>query len=291
MTIVQMKYFFEVCRAGSVSKAAETLGVSQPSVSSALRQLEDELEVNLFHRVKKRFSLTKEGEFFFKRVEKLLAEIDSLTNDMKNMSGKHNPVRIGVPPMMGTFIFPAIFHAFHKAHPEVEFELVEFGSRKIREMVANQDLDIAFAITGAHRDTQLNAIPIMGTSLLFSVNIAHPLAKETVVNLAEVAKEPLIMFRHDSEQATVLSERFAQLGVAPNVLLASEQIYTIKKMLAKGTAGAFLFREVVAMEPDIIGIPLSDPIDMEICLIWKREHQLYNDTVKLIDFVKNSLPS
>jgi len=59
-------------------------------------------------------------------------------------------------------------------------------------------------------------------------------------------------------------------------------------MIAGGRQGAFLFREVAAMEPDVIGIPLKEPIDLDICLIWKKDRQMFSDSIKLVRFVKES---
>jgi len=288
MTLTQMRYFLEVCKHGSVSRAAEALYISQPSVSSAIRELEDELGVNLFHRIKMRLSLTQEGKFFLERTSQIMKEIDFLTVHMKDLGNKRNRIRIGVPPMIGTFLFPSIFSAFHNAFPDIEIEMAEYGSRKIREMVLDEELDVAIAIADAKRDVPYHAILMLRTTLLFTVSPTHPLAGRDTIRLEELNGEPLILFQGDSHQTRILNERFAALGVKPRIELASSQLYTIKKMIAGGRQGAFLFREVTAMETDVIGIPLKEPIDLDICLIWKKDRQMFSDSIKLVRFVKES---
>lgn len=289
MTLTQIRYFLAVCRHGSVTRAAETLHISQPSVSTAIRELEDEFGISLFHRIKMRLSLTLEGQFFRDQCEALLHTADHLSSQMKDLGNRPGSIRIGVPPMIGTFLFPTIFNGFHRAYPEVEIEMIEHGSRKIREMVLSEDLDIAIAIIEPKRDTAFHIIPLLTTTLLFSVAPSHPLASRSEICLEELEGEPLIFFREDSHQTNLLREQFAQKNLHPKILLSSSQLYTIRKMLADGEAGAFLFREVVAQDSDILGIPLAEPLNMEICLIWKKDRHMFSDTTRLIQFVQQLL--
>lgn len=289
MTITQMRYFLEVCRQETVTRAAESLHISQPSISNAIRELEKEFGVDLFHRVKLRLSLTREGEFFQIHASKLLAELDKLYGNMLDMGNKRNRITLGVPPMIGTILFPSIFEGFHELYPDIELEMVEHGSIKIQEMVLSEDLEIAIAVADIKKDVEFQILPLIRTTLFFSVHRSHPFAGKESVSLEELDGEPIIQFREDSFQTILLNERFQQLGVHPKVLLASGQLYTIKRMIAGGLAGAFLFREVVAQDPDIVGIPLTTPIDMDICLIWKKGRQIFSDTIKFVRFVQQLL--
>lgn len=287
ITISQMKYFLEVCKHMNVTRASETLHISQPSISNSIRDLEDELGVNLFHRVKMRLSLTKEGEIFQERCGKILSELDLLYEYMKDLGNKRNRIRLGVPPMIGTFLFPSIFEGFREAYPDIEIEIAEYGSRKIREMIINEALDIAIAIAEQQKDTQFNALPILKTTLLFAVDATHELSGQEAIRLEELDGRSIVQFQDDSDQTIILNDRFSRLNIRPKVLLASSQLYTIKKIIANGKAGAFLFREIASQEPDIVGIPLADPIVMDICLIWKKGRHMFSDTTKLLRFVQD----
>lgn len=286
MTISQMRYFQEVCRHRNVTKAAAALHVSQPSVSNAIRELESELGINLFHRVKMRLSPTQEGSYFLEKVTHILREIDALAEDMREFGQGHNKIRIGVPSMIGTFLYPAIFDQFHTAYPDIGVEMVEHGSLRIREMVLEEELDIALAIADVKKDAGFDGVSILRTTLEYCVDKSHHLAGRREISLEDLQGEPLILFQNGSYQNQVLMERFAQLEIRPNILMYSSQLYTIKRMLFRGKAGAFLFRHVVAMEEDLVGIPLADPLEMEISLIWKKDRHIYSDTTKFISLVK-----
>lgn len=288
MTITQMRYFLEVCKQqGNVTRAAETLHISQPSVSNALRDMESEFSVSLFHRVKMRLSLTKEGELFQSRCQKVMAEVDSLQDFMKDLGNKHNQIRIGVPPMIGTFLFPSIFEGFRRMYPDIQIELAEHGSRTIWGMIENEELDIGIAIADSQIDALFHTRHIVKSTLDYAVDQRHEMAGRKSIRLEELDGKAIVQFQRDSQQTIVLNECFSRLHIQPNVLLASSQLYTIKKIISYGQAGAFLFREITAQDPAMIGVPLEEPIDLDICLIWKRGRRMLSDSFKLIRFVQD----
>ncbi|MCD8097829.1 MAG: LysR family transcriptional regulator [Lachnospiraceae bacterium] len=146
MTIIQLQYFNEICKQKNMTKAARALHVSQPSLSNALRSLEEELGVQLFYRVKKRLLLTREGEFFLQESGRILADLDRLYQQMKDLGNKHNLIRIGIPPMIGTLIFPQILIWFKRKYPDIKIEVNEIGSISSRELLMNESLDLAIIV-------------------------------------------------------------------------------------------------------------------------------------------------
>lgn len=131
MKLYQLRYFTAVCRYGYVTRAAEELHVTQPSVSSAIKELEDEFSVNLFHRINNRLSPTKEGLYFLDQATKILELADSTTSMMEELGSRKKQIKIGIPPMIGTFLFPKLFTAFRKKYPNIDLELVEGGSPRL----------------------------------------------------------------------------------------------------------------------------------------------------------------
>ena len=112
MKLYQLRYFSAVCSCGHVTKAAEELHVSQPSVSNAIKELEDEFGVNLFHRINNRLTPTQEGLTFLDRAVKILELADDTQSLMTEMGSRKRQVKVGVPPMIGTFLLPKLFKDF-----------------------------------------------------------------------------------------------------------------------------------------------------------------------------------
>lgn len=285
MTIMQIRYFLEVCKRSSITRAAEQLHVSQPSISNSIRELETELGVNLFHRIKKRLSLTQEGLYFSQKAGQIIMNLDLLTEEMLDIGSKRNKIKVGVPPMIGTFLFPDIFEVFQKLNPNIRLEMIEHGSLRLHELIQQEVLDIAFAIMEPGSEN-LNSLNIKKTTLQYCINRNHALAGKKSVNFEDLADEPVILFQSGSYQNELILSRFHESGVDPNIILYSNQLYTMKQMIAKGKCGTFLFQEIQEMDQELTGIPLAEPIELDIALIWKKERHMYSDTAKLIEVVK-----
>lgn len=286
MKIMQLRYFVEVCRNQSVTKAAGQLHISQPSVTSAIRELEKEFGVNLFYRQKKTMILTKEGEYLYRQGEEILSQTDELERTMKNFGSKNKNVKIGVPPMIGTFVFPGLFREFREHYPDLTLEIQEYGSVQTRQQVQNDLLDAAIVILDENTEREFHCMPMMETQLVLTVARDNPLASMAYVNLDELRREPLVLMKEGSFQNMQIKKKFREAGITPNVILYSSQIYTIKQFVHYNNAGAFLFRDLVTDDPELAGIPFEPPIPIRIGLIWKRGKYIYNGTTNFIKFTK-----
>ena len=127
MTIAKLQQFLAVCQFQSVSRAAEFLHISQPSVSGTIRDLESEFQINLFRHEGRRLVLTAEGSFLRERAQKLIRQFDELSWQMEDLGNQKNRFRIGIPPMAGTVFFPQLYKAFQAAYPEIT--LSDYGMR------------------------------------------------------------------------------------------------------------------------------------------------------------------
>ena len=286
MKLLQMRYFQTVCKYGSITKAADELGVSQPTISFCLKELEDEFGVKLFHRRHNRLQLTVEGQFFIDKVNYILQAVDSLSTQMKDMGNNHNHVKIAVPAMISTFLFPQMFHAYTQMYPTVELEMLETGSLQARKLVDANSVDLGITILDSAVSDSYNVLPLVSTELVYCVSKSHPLAGRDHISFKELANERIILFKADSYQNIFIKRAFSEVGVDPKILLYSSQLYTIKEFLSYGNAGAFLYRQVAEMDKDLVCIPFDKAIIQDIVLIWSKSSSLYSDSENFIQFVK-----
>ena len=114
MTLNQLRYFCTASRCHSITKAAEELYVTQPTISMAIRDLEIEFGISLFSRKGNQLSLTQEGESFYKKATYILQYCNELQADYSSMSRIKPPLRIGIPPMLRTVFFPELLTAYHE---------------------------------------------------------------------------------------------------------------------------------------------------------------------------------
>ena len=287
MKLLQMRYFQTVCRYGSITKAAEELFVSQPTISFCIKELEEEFGVKLFHRRHNRLQLTVEGTFFLDKINYILQSVDALTSQMKNMGTNRNHVKIAVPAMISTFLFPQIFNAYNELYPDLELEMLETGSMQARKLVDANSVDLGITILDGAVDDAYNLVPLVKTELVFCVSKKHPLANYKTISFKQLADQQIILFKADSYQNIFIKRAFSEVGVQPNILLYSSQLYTIKEFLSYGNVGAFLYRQVAEMDDDLVCIPLENAIFQDIVLIWTKSGSLYSDAENFIQFAKH----
>lgn len=270
MKLTQLEYFCVAARYHNITKAAKELFVTQPSISNAIKTLEEEFGVNLFFRNNNKLTLTPEGELFYKSAEGLLAHADSVEMEFHELRKKITPIRIGIPPMLGTIYLPELYLSLKENFPEVDFRLFEFGSIKACDLVLEEKLDIAIVNAEQPAIDKCNSRIIDTEDLYFCVAPDHPLAEQKTILLTMLANEPLILFNTDSVQVMTLTRQFKAVGVTPRVILNTSQITTLINMVKSGHVGTFLYRSIVEAHPDIVGIPVMPSIEQRIGVIWKK---------------------
>ena len=129
-----------VCRYHSITRAADALYVSQPTISTSIRDLEKEFHLKLFNHGKNRISLTKDGEAFYQKAEYILRQTQELYSDFSNIEENRHPLRIGIPPMISTVFFPRVTDQFQEQY-NIPIQLLEYGSIRARTLVDNEQLD------------------------------------------------------------------------------------------------------------------------------------------------------
>ena len=287
MKLTQLEYFCVAARYHNITKAAKELFVTQPSISNAIKSLEEEFGVNLFFRNNNKLTLTPEGELFYKSAEELLAHADSVASEFHELRKKITPIRIGIPPMLGTIYLPELYLSLKETFPEVDFRLFEFGSIKACDLVLEEKLDVAIVNAEQPSIDKCNSRIIDTEDLLFCVAPDHPLAGQKTLLLTMLADEPLILFNTDSVQVMTLTRQFKAVGVNPHIILNTSQITTLINMVKSGHMGTFLYRSIVEKHPDIVGIPVLPYIEQRIGVIWKKGKYQNTTTEKVIKFIEN----
>ena len=122
MKLLQLKYFLTICEYSNISRAAGKLHVSQPSLTAAMKSLEQEFGITLFHRQSRGLILTEEGEIFRKEAAALMEHADLFSEKMMAMGTKKQDIRLGVSPMLSILLFPALVQSFHQAYPDARIQ-------------------------------------------------------------------------------------------------------------------------------------------------------------------------
>ena len=286
MKITQLEYFCAVSQYHSINQAAQKLFVTQPAISSAIRELEKEFSVSLFTRSRNHLTLTKEGELFYQKASALLASIEQTTSEFYDLGRQVAPVRIGIPPILSTVFFPDMLTAFQKECPDIPVELSEYGSRRASALVQEDVLDLALVNMHFYEIDKMYSYRILTDSIVFCVSPDHRLAKEKEVTIEMLAEEPLILYNTDSLLNASLLARFETVGIKPHVILHASQLYTIKNFISGHLAGAFLYASVLPRDPELVRIPVVPHIGQDIGIVWKKGKYINSSVARFLAFVK-----
>lgn len=284
MTLNQLRYFCVASRCHSITKAAQELYVTQPTVSTAIRDLEIEFGISLFYRKGNRLALTEEGAALYEKATYILQYCDELQADHAGVNRVKPPVRVGIPPMLSSVFFPELSDAFHAKYPNVPIILEEYGSVRACNLVQDDTLDFALVNMERYNIDKLNNAVLANDQIMFCISQNHPLADRKTITVKDMAKEPLIFFNADSVQNELLKTRFESEGYVPHILMRSSQIYTTLQFVKKDHAGCFLYSSMVDKFGEIVGIPLDPPIKVSIGIVWKKGKYISNDMQKFLNF-------
>ena len=293
MRLSQLRYFIEIAKTKSLTKAAKKLLVSQPSLTVSIKNLEEELDVSLFTRVKKRLQLTKEGEYYYRELEKILGNLDDLNDIMKEFGTEQRSVKIGSPPMTASFILPKIFMGFQKKYPDINLEVFEYGALESKRLLKEGKLDLAIMIEVEdvdNYDTKENRFKLnKETYFRFYVSEGHPFIGKDKVTFEDLKKEPLILFNSGFYINKYIMNKFEEIGVRkPNILLRTGQVTTVKRFISEGIASGFLIEDCVETFDKIVEVPLEEKIPISIGLEWNEKDYPSDNVMKLIDYIMSN---
>ncbi len=237
MNLQQIRYVREIARRDlNLTHAAEALHTSQPGVSRQVRELEDELGVDVFVRQGKRLTaLTPAGVAVVAICERLLGEVDSLKRVGKEFSdANRGELVIAATHMQARYALPQVIKAFLKKYPNVRLSLRQGSPRDLAEMVISGQADIAIATETLDRYPALVTVPLYRWHHCVIVPRAHPLTRHKKLTLAHIAQYPIITYDAAFSGRSALDATFADAGLEIDVVLTAIDTDIIKTYVREG---------------------------------------------------------
>ncbi|GFE60060.1 LysR family transcriptional regulator [Geobacter sp. AOG2] len=291
MDLRQLKFFAEIARFSNFTRAAEELHVAQPAVSTAIRKLEEELELVLFNRQDRKVSLTAEGVILLEHAQRILGNLKAAGQEMADLRGlDKGEVRVGVPPMMSAYFFPTIICGFAERYPHLRLEVSGEGAASIQKMISLGELDMG-VIAGGHIPDNLEVRHILREEVVVCVPPDHPFTARSAVPLGEFARQPLIMFKEGYYQREMLFEEMQESGMTPQVVFETN-LYTMVKSLVKKRLGiSTLLRMVVEDDAELRAVSFDPPLHLDLMLAWKKGAYLSRANRAFADFLMEQVRS
>lgn len=277
MDIHHLKYFIEVARYRNFTRAAQTLRISQPSISKMVKVLEAELGVTLLYRTTRQIELTDAGRAVLRQAQQIVSSFQNLQSELSDvLKLKTGHIVIGLPPMVGASFFPKVLGQFSQEYPGITIKLIEVGSKQVEYGIEDGSLDIGVVALPVKADA-LEMFSFVKEPLMVIVHSRHPFAVKQQISLKELKNEPLVLFREDFSLHDTILEKCYQKGFYPKIISESSQWDFIAEMVASQLGVAMLPRTICKdLDPHRIhSIPLVDPvIYWHLAIIWKKDKYL-----------------
>ena len=293
VTLTELKYIVAVAREKHFGKAAEACFVSQPTLSVAVKKLEDELELKLFERASGEISVTPLGEEIVRQAQSVLeqaAEIKEIAKRGKDPLG--GPLKLGVIYTIGPYLLPELVRHNIERTPQMPLMLQENFTVRLLEMLRTGEIDCAI-LAEPFPDAGLAVAPLYDEPFVAAVPVSHPLAAQASVTSQQLQGQTMLLlgtghcFRDHVLHVCPEFARFSSQAEGIRKSFEGSSLETIKHMVAAGM-GVTLVPALAVPAPDLHGtepllryLPVVDehpgaaPPTCRVVLAWRRSFTRY----------------
>lgn len=274
MEFGQLEAFVQVARHRNFSKAAESLFLTQPSVTTRIHTLEKELGEELFERTGRAVLLTDAGSAFLPHAERVLKDIREGRDALEALRhGDFAPLRIGSAMTVSAYVLPKILKTFRARFPSAEVAIRTGRSEQVLEMVLADEVQVGIVRALVHPDVE--TIHLYDDEVVLVTNPGHPFAQSGAASISEVGQQPLIFFDRGSSYYGLVHGFFRDAGIVPRRAMELDSMEATKKMVEEGLGIAILPRVSVARELKLgllseVTIADLPRIKRQIALIYRR---------------------
>ena len=289
MELRVLRYFLTAAREENITRAAETLHITQPSLSRQLMQLEEELGVKLFVRGRRRLALTEGGMLLRQRAEEMLSLADKTAREFyehQELGG--GTISIGSTETMAAYVLPDLLKEFIEEYPRIGYELFCGNSDDVKERLDRGLLDIGIIREPINTDEYDSIrIPLADRwGILLPVN--DPLSGSEQISPAELAEKSLIIPSRIALQDEI-ADWFRNVGITPRIL-ATYNTFSIAVALARKGVGTAVCPETALSLTDksLCFRPFDPPHVTTGFFIWKKQRVFSEAAAKFLRFAKNA---
>jgi DNA-binding transcriptional LysR family regulator len=234
----QLAYFVAVADTRHFTRAADQVGVAQPSLSQQVRALERELGAPLLHRTRGNVSLTDAGEALLPVARRMLADADSARRQIREVLNlARGRVRLGATPSLCTGLLPAVLARFRQDHPAIELIVHESGSRDLQRELTEGALDFALVVDARlGEDPQLATVPLFTEELVvISPRTApSPVGRRQQITVAGLKDRPLVMFRPGYDLRETTEAACREEGFSPTFAVEGGEMDAVLEFVRAG---------------------------------------------------------
>ncbi len=277
MELRHLRYLVAVADELSITKAAKQLRLAQPSLTRQIKNLEEELHVSLFRRVKQRLELTEEGHFFLARARRLLNQAALDVDDLQSHSrGDSKPLKIGYMLDMQYDLLPVTLSAFRKLWPKVTLNLMEMTASEQLQALQKNKIQIGFV-----REPGLPSLADLQHEVITKCKIVavlpdtYPIKKKATLRLRDLKDKAFISFSEEDYPGTRewLHRVCREAGFTPNITHESNSTSTLIHLVGLEMGVALLPESCLRLPHEgAVFHPLDEVVYSRTYLLWRKEN-------------------
>lgn len=273
MLSAELKAFYMVARLGSITQAAKKLGLSQPTVTTQIRNLEGHYAVELFHRGGRRLTVSEEGARLLPMVKVLLQQEADIEFFLRNSGQMQGSLRIGAT---SPYYILGLVRTFRERYPQIEVSVEIGNSQQVLEALEEYRVDLA-ASSQKLDDQRLTRLVLGSDPLVLAVHRSHPLAGRVSVDIAALKGHNLLMRERGSitRQLTEALLEKAGLDIGPLLEIGSRE--SIREAVIRNIGISIIARHEVPDNPELCVIELEQAPQIDeylYCLKDRRQARL-----------------
>lgn len=288
MTIRHLKIFVVVAENGNMSTAAKKLYISQPTVSQAIRELEEHYGVKLFERLSKKLFITEAGKYLLFQAKNLIDQFDNIEASMKN-NYQVETLRIGASMTVGSVLLSNLISDLQGENPNIETYAFVNNTTIIEEKLLNSDLDVA-VVEGKVKSHDLISIPMIDDYLVLVCGTNHPLSLKKELSLEDLENQKFVVREKGSGTREILDEFLKLHNINVKIVWESSSPDTIKHaVMENGCLALMPFRimekEINEGQMNVIFIT-NNEWKRSFSLVYHKDKNLTNSIELLRDILK-----
>ena len=284
-----LRYFSVLAQVEHYTLAAARLGISQPSLSSAIHHLETELGgIRLFEKVGRNIRLTEEGRFYREQVDAALQQLNSASMTLRDsMSSAPVVIRMGV--ISGTLngLVADQIAEYLGQNERIRFHLTESSSQELMDLVRQEKLDMAIVDT-TNRDRSLHFRKLCQRDFCVALPACHPLAGEKQVLPQQLSREPQIVFNYDMENT--FGQWASGISAEENILCAVNTVQSALDLVAAGVGICFVPAHCATAREGVRFAPLDNWHQaLYMCILYDKwlEPPVWGFVEQLVKIIRN----
>lgn len=275
--LVRLRAFVTVAEAGSITLAAQRLGVAQPALSASIKRLEQDLGVQLFERLPRGMTLSRYGRAMLPQVYDVFGRLDAMRATLGEIATEPSgEVSIGLPPSASVVLTQPLLQALRSAFPKVQLRLVEAMSGYLYDWVEAGELDIAITFNGTDTETVLSR-PIFREEMMLIGAAAAMQDLPEPYPIERIADLPLIVTSARHTLRSNLENQIEARGLKLNIRLEIDAGQQLVRMVSAGEGYGVFAQSAFATEltrGEVRAIPLDPQYQRSVCLTYHRRNHL-----------------